>query len=405
MARLRYHAIDGGGKVRRGTAVAFHEKDLEDRLRDRGLTLISSKTVKDDGRIGKLSGGKIKPRMLVEFYRRFAQTVEMGLPILTGLEENAKVIPSKPLKRVIEDIKGALEDGSSLFDAMGQFPRVFEKLDLGIIRMGEQSGMLPQCLNDLADFLEWKEDLRGTIKRATIYPCFVLVAITGVIGVWVGYVLPQVGSMLLDMGVEIPTITKVIMATSVFLQANWKSMLFGFLGVIGAVYLLQKTKRGKLIFHKYLLRVPVIGDLAANISFARLSRNFATMHRAGMTIPKIFQVLSDNVLGNRHLERQVAATYHELEMGQSLAESFESAGGFPPLLVGGIRHGEVTGALEESFNRMGTYYDGEVKRSVEVLINAFEPAIMLLLGGVFGVIILSIMLPLYDVLGNLGQSY
>ncbi len=405
MARLSYQAIDQGGKVRRGTAVAFHEGDLEGRLRERGLTLIKSKTVKEEGQISKLSGGKIKPRMLVEFYRRFAQTIEMGLPILTGLEENAKVIPSKPLKRVIEDIKGALEDGSTLFDAMGQFPHVFERLDLGIIRMGEQSGMLPQCLNDLADFLEWKEDLRGTIKRATIYPCFVLLAITGVIGVWVGYVLPQVGTLLVEMGVEIPKITQVIMASSVFLQANWKSMIFGSIGFVAALYLLQKTKQGKLIFHKYLLKVPVIGELAANIAFARLSRNFATMHRAGMTIPKIFKVLSDSVLGNRHLERQVAETYRELEMGQSLAESFENAGGFPPLLVGGIRHGEVTGSLEESFNRMGAYYDGEVKRSVEALINAFEPAIMLLLGGVFGVIILSIMLPLYDVLGTLGQTY
>ncbi len=405
MARLSYQAIDRGGKVRRGTAVAFHEGDLEERLRERGLTLITSKQVKEEGRIGKLSGGRIKPRMLVEFYRRFAQTVEMGLPILTGLEENAKVIPSKPLKKVIEDIKGALEDGNTLFDAMSQFPKVFDRLDLGIIRMGEQSGMLPQSLNDLADFLEWKEDLRGTIKRATIYPCFVLVAITGVIGVWVGYVLPQVGSMLLDMGVEVPKITQIIMATSLFLQANWQGMIIGLLGVVGAFYLLQRTKQGKRIFHKYLLRLPVIGELAANIAFARLSRNFATMHRAGMTMPSIFRVLSDSVLGNRHLEKQVAAAYRELERGHSLAESFENAGGFPPLLVGGIRHGEVTGSLEESFNRMGTYYDGEVKRSVQALINAFEPAIMLLLGGVFGVIILSIMLPLYDVLGGLGQAY
>jgi type II secretory pathway component PulF len=405
MGRLRYQAIDQGGKVRRGTVVAFHEGDLEDRLRDRGLTLISSKPAKDDGKISKLAGGKIKPRLLVEFYRRFAQTVDMGLPILTGLEENAKVIPSKPLKRVIEDVKGALEDGSTLFDAMGQFPKIFEKLDLGIIRMGEQSGVLPQCLNDLADFLEWKEDLRGTIKRATIYPSFVLLAISGVIGVWVGYVLPQVGSMLLDMGVELPGITKAILTTSEFLQTNWKSLVFGVFALFGTAYLLQKTKRGKLIFHEYLLRVPIIGALAGNIAYARLSRTFATMHRAGMTIPKIFSVLSSSVLGNRHLEAQVALAFHELEMGQSLAESFENAGGFPPLLVGGIRHGEITGSLEESFNRMGTYYDGEVNRAVEVLINAFEPAIMLLLGGVFGVIILSIMLPLYDVLGGLGQAY
>lgn len=405
MARLRYQAIDRGGKVCRGTVVAFHEGDLEDRLRERGLTLISSKAVKESQPAGRLGGGKIKPRLLVEFYRRFAQTVEMGLPILTGLEENAKVIPSKALKGVIEDIKAALEDGNTLFDAMGQFPNVFAKLDLGIIRMGEQSGVLPQCLNDLADFLEWREDLRGTIKRATIYPCFVLLAITGVIGVWVGYVLPQVGTLLQDMGVELPGVTKAILATSRFLQGNWQAMGLGTLAIAASTYLFQRTKQGKKIFHKYLLRIPVIGELAANISFARLSHNFATMHRAGMTVTKIFTVLSDGVLGNRHLEAQVARAYHELQMGQSLAESFDNAGGFPPLLVGGIRHGEVTGSLEDSFNRMGAYYDGEVKRSVQVLINAFEPAVMLLLGGVFGLIILAILLPLYDVLGGLGQAY
>jgi type IV pilus assembly protein PilC len=400
MGRHSFQAIDQTGKVRRGTVVAFHEGDLEDRLREKGLTLIKSKPVKDNDQLSKLAGGKVKPRMLVEFYRRFAQTLEMGLPILTGLEENAKVIPSKALKRVIEDIKGALEDGSSLFDSMGQFPKIFEKLDLGIIRMGEQSGVLPQCLNDLADFLEWKEDIRGTIKRATIYPCFVLLAITAVIGVWVGYVLPQVGTLLLEMGVPLPGITKVILTTSHFVQAYWMWMIGGVVGFAGSVYLLQTTKQGKKIFHQCLLRLPVVGDLAGNIAFARFSHNFSTMHRAGMTIPKIFNVLSDNVLGNRYLEERVARAFHELQMGQSLAESFENAGSFPPLLVGGIRHGEVTGSLEESFKRMGEYYDGEVKRSVEVLINAFEPMIMLVLGGVFGMVILSIMLPLYDVLSG-----
>jgi type IV pilus assembly protein PilC len=405
MARLRYQAIDRGGKVCRGTVVAFHEGDLENRLRERGLTLVSSRPVGEERPLSGLAGGKIKPRILIEFYRRFAQTLEMGLPILTGLAENAKVIPSKPLKRVIEDIKAALEDGNTLFDAMGQFPKVFAKLDLGIIRMGEQSGMLPQCLNDLAGFLEWKEDLRGTIKRATIYPGFVLVAITGVIGVWVGYVLPQVGSLLLDLGVELPGITKVILATSRFLQANWGWLALWALGAAVSFTLAQRTKRGKKAFHEYLLRVPVIGELAANIAFARLCHNFATMHRSGMTIPKTFSVLSDNVLGNRHLEAQVARAYQELQSGRSLAESFDGAGGFPPLLVGGIRHGEVTGTLEGSFHRMGAYYDGEVKRSVQVLINAFEPAVMLLLGGVFGLIILAILLPLYDVLGTLGQAY
>ena len=405
MARHRYQALDQTGKVCRGTLVAFQEGDLETRLRERGLTLISSKPLKEYNPAGKVGGGRVKPRMLVEFYRRFAQTVEMGLPILTGLEENAKVIPSKALRRVIEEIKAALEDGSTLFEAMSRFPKIFEKLDLGIIRMGEQSGVLPECLKDLADFLEWKEDIRGTIKRATVYPSFVLLAITAVIGVWVGYVLPQVGSLLLEMGVELPGITKAILATSGFLQANWMGLALGVFALFGSVYLLQSSKRGKKIFHRYLLRLPVVGDLAGNIAYARLSHNFSTMHRSGMTMPKIFGVLSDNVLGNRYLESRVARAYQELQFGQSLAESFENAGGFPPLLVGGIRHGEVTGSLEDSFKRMGVYYDGEVKRAVQVLINAFEPLIMLVLGGVFGMIVLSILLPLYDVLSGVGQQY
>jgi type IV pilus assembly protein PilC len=151
--------------------------------------------------------------------------------------------------------------------------------------------------------------------------------------------------------------------------------------------------------------MPVVGDVVANMAYARLSHNFSTMYRAGMRINQIFLSLADNVLGNRYLEHKVERAYQELQLGQSLSESFENAGGFPPLLVGGIRHGEVTGSLEESFLRMGKYYDGEVKRAVQVMTSSFEPLIMLLLGGVFGLIILSIMLPLYDVLGGVQQSY
>ncbi len=409
MARLLYQAIDQSGRVLKGTLVATHESELERRLQERGLTLISAKPANKERKAGpltfSLTSTKVKPRMLVEFYRRFAQTLEMGLPILEGLEENAKVIPSKPLRKTIEEVKAALEEGSTLHDAMAKFPEVFDRLDLGIIRMGEQSGVLPECLADLAAFLEWKEETRGIIKRATIYPSFVMLTIFGVIGVWVGYVLPQVGSLLREMGVELPAITRAILAASEFLQAAWMWMGLGLLAVVAAFVVALKTERGKRLFHRLLLRVPLAGRIAANIAYTRLTHNFATMHRAGMPITKIFEVLSDHVLGNRYLESQVAAAHRELQAGQSLAESFDATGAFPPLLVGGIRHGEITGGLEESFKRLGEYYDGEVKRSVETLVNSFEPLIMLLLGGVFGMIILSILLPLYDVLSGVGQAY
>ncbi len=405
MARFRYQAIDDTGKVRRGTVNVLDETEVEAYVNRQGLTLVSNKRSKEGSRGGQSGLKKINPRFIVEFYRRFSQTLEMGIPILTGLEENAKMIPSKPFKKIIEEVKTSLEEGKALHTAMSQFPKVFNKLDLGLIKMGEQSAVLPQCLNELADFIEWKEDIRSTIKRATIYPCFTLLSVLGVIGVWIGYVLPQMATMLVDMGVELPTVTRVVMNTSNFFQTNWKLMGACLIVFATFVYLFQKTKRGGRLFDKYILKLPVIGLVSGNIAIARLSNNFATMHRSGIIMSSIFNILTDNVLGNRYLEAQLKLAFHELESGKTLAASFEAAGGFPPFVLGGIRHGEMTGNLDDSFKRMGDYYDAEVKRNVQTMISAFEPMILVLLGGVFGIVLFSILTPLYDVLGDIGRAY
>lgn len=405
MPRYNYQAINDTGKLLRGTLFVLSAADIEDRLMQRGLTLIKTTRIKQSKWAGHLEGGKIKPRILIEFYRRFSQTLDIGLPILTGLDENAKSIPSKALKNTIEEMRGALEEGNTLYEAMRLFPKTFPKLDLAIIRIGEQSGKLPKCMKDLADFLEWKEDIRSTVKRAIVYPCFITVAIIAVIGVWVGYVLPQMATLLTEIGVGLPGVTRAVLWTSDFLRTNWPWLVGLVLAFITAFYLFQKTKQGGHIFHKYLLKIPLIGSVMSNVALARLSHNFATMYRSGVTINNIFEMLIDNVLGNRYLEAQLALAYQEVQLGQSLAEGFENAGGFPPLLLGAVRNGESTGTVDDSFNRLGDYYDGEVKRSVQVMVNAFEPITIFLLGGVFGMIILSILLPLYNVIGDFGKAY
>jgi type IV pilus assembly protein PilC len=129
------------------------------------------------------------------------------------------------------------------------------------------------------------------------------------------------------------------------------------------------------------------------------------MHEAGMNIKGIFDILQDNALGNRYLEDKLKLAYGLIQQGKPIAESFESAGGFPSLLLGAIKNGEKTGTLSSSFNRLGDYYDREVKRSVQVMVNSFEPLTIVILGGVFGLIILSIMLPLYDVIGQIAKAY
>ena len=155
-----------------------------------------------------------------------------------------------------------------------------------------------------------------------------------------------------------------------------------------------------MLFHRYILKLPVMGRVFFNIAMARLSNNFATMYQAGMSINAIFEILSENVLGNRYLEMLLRKAFDAVQQGESIAQGFEKAGGFPPLLLGAVKNGETTGTLDESFKRLGNYYDREAQRTVQAMISAIEPLSIIMLGGIFGLIILSIMLPLYDVIGK-----
>ena len=405
MPRYLYKAVNETGDIYKGSIIAFDERDVEQRLQDKGLTFISGRVSRDSRLSGLIGNTNVKPRMLMEFYHRLAQALNLGLPILSSLDNDSMQIPSKPLKKILQETKVALECGKTFFEAMSHFPSVFERLDLSIIRMGEETGKLPKCLADLATFLEWKEETRSAIKRATIYPLFTMLVIIAVIGVWVGYVLPQMASVLTEMDITLPKVTKIILSVSLFLQTYWGYLLGLVFLVFISLFLFQKTRRGGILFHEYLLKFPILGDVMANVAYARFSHHFATMYEAGMNIKGIFDILHDNALGNRYLEEKVKLAYGLIQQGQPIGESLEDAGGFPSLLLGAINSGEKTGTLGSSFNRLGDYYDREVKRTVLVLVNSFEPLTIIILGGVFGLIILSILLPLYDVIGQIAKAY
>jgi len=400
MPKFVYQAIDSAGRLLKGSAIAASESELEGKLLDKELTLVSSQ-LHTDGFMGKsILGERIRQRDIIEFYHRLYQTLELGLPMLAALEENAVGLPSRPMRRIVDEIRIAIENGNTFTTAMSKFPKAFGKLDLAIIRMGEETGVLPKCLKDLSAFLEWKEEIRSTVKRAAIYPSFVIIVIVAVIGVWVGYVLPQLAGLLVQMGVELPTMTRFILNLSNFFRNWWAVITTAMVLSAIAVYVLQRTEKGGVLFHRHLLNLPVVGGVISNIAMARLSHNFATMYQAGMSINGIFEILSANVLGNRYLEMLLKKAFDAVQRGDAISDGFDRAGGFPPLLLGAIRNGETTGTLDVCFERLGSYYDREAKRTVQTMIAAIEPMSIIMLGGVFGLIVLSILLPLYDVIGK-----
>lgn len=400
MPNFKYKAVDGVGRLQKGTAVATDESEIEKRLSEAGLTLVESRRITVGIGAEKLLSGAVKPRMLIEFYSRLSQTLELGFPVISALEENEKIIPSKVLRKIVGELKAAIEGGNSIHEAMSRFPRVFQKLDIGIIRMGEQSGTLPNSMKRLAEFLEWKEDIRSTIKRATIYPTFIILSLFAVIAVWIGYVLPRMAGLLKEMGVPLPAVTRTVLGVSIFFKDNWLYILIC-LGLLVISFLaFGKTRQGKVLIHQYMLKIPVFGLVATNIVMARLSRNFATMYSAGMNLHKIFEILTDNILGNLYLEGRLEKAYEEIQKGRTISDGFDKAGGFSPLLLGSIRNGETTGTLDVSFARLGNYYNNEVKKSVQTLVNLMEPLSIVFLGGAFGLIALSILLPMYDVISK-----
>ncbi len=401
MPKYRYKAIDAAGKMSRGTIPAFSDTNAEQKLQQKGLTVIHSEPARENPLANFFISRRVKPRELVEFYYRLSQTLELGLPMLSALEENEKIIPTPFFRKIIEEIRMSIEAGSSLYESMLHYPRIFEPLDLAIVRLGEETGVLPGSLKELAEFIEWKEDIRSTLMRAAIYPTFIVLAIVAVISVWVGYVLPQMANLLTEMGVELPAITQVVLNVSHFMQNYWLWILGGALITGFLLYLYTKTPKGKLQFHKYILKIPLFGGILNNIAIARLSHNFATMYTAGMTINNIFEILSDKILGNRYLEWRLTIAFEDIQRGESISDAMQASGGFPTLLIGAVRNGETTGTIDDAFRRLGGYYDKEVKRNVETMINALEPLSIIILGGIFGLIALSIMLPLYDMIAEI----
>lgn len=400
MPKFRYQAIDISGRLVKGTTIAASDRELDVKLADKGLTLVSGQ-LHTDGFLSKsILGERIGNRDIIEFYHRLYQTLELGLPMLSALEENAVQLPSRSMRRIVDEIRIAIENGNTFTAAMARFPKAFGKLDLAIIRMGEETGVLPKCLKDLSAFLEWKEEIRSTVKRAAIYPSFVIIVIVAVIGVWVGYVLPQLAGLLVQMGVKLPTMTRFILDLSNFFRNWWAVITLSV--VLGGIffYLIQRTDKGGVQVHRYVLKLPILGAVISNIAMARLSHNFATMYQAGMSINGIFEILSENVLGNRHLELLLKKAFDAVQGGDSISDGFDKAGGFPPLLLGAVRNGESTGTIDVCFKRLGNYYDREAKRTVQTMIAAIEPMSIIMLGGIFGFIVLSILLPLYDVIGK-----
>ena len=392
------------GKTRRGVATSGERvadsKDAVIALLRREQVLVTS--IKEKGKelaLPKLGGG-IKAKDIAIFTRQFSVMIDAGLPLVQCLEILGSQQENESFKKVLLGVRQDVEGGSSLADAMKKHPRAFDDLFVNMIAAGEAGGILDTILKRLAVYIEKAVKLRAQVKSAMIYPVAVISIAGLVVGVILWKVIPTFAAMFAGLGAQLPLPTRIVITAS-----NWFVRLLPFLvmGAIAMVITIRRyyaTYRGRRVLDGLLLKVPVMGMLLQKISVARFCRTLATLMASGVPILDGLEITA-KTSGNAIIEDAIMTTRKSVEGGQTLAQPLKAIEVFPSMVVQMISVGEQTGALDTMLSKISDFYEDEVDQAVTNLMTLMEPILILFLGTTVGGIVISMYLPIFDLINQL----
>jgi type IV pilus assembly protein PilC len=400
MASYEYKAVDKLGHPARGGLEAVNEVDLELRLRRMGLDLITYKQVerRAGGSLG--AGGKITRQDLINLCFDLEQMIRSGIPLLDGLRDIRDSIESPRFRDVLTAMSEDMEGGKVLSQCMANHPDVFDNVFVSLIRAGEQSGQLPEVFKNLADNLKWLDELISQTRRLLILPLLTLVIVLGVLVVLLIVLVPQIASMFKTMGLALPVQTKVLIAVSGFMTQFWY-VVFGvpLLAFVIAAVAINRSSRVSYMWDYAKLRMPLVGSTFQKIIMSRFANVFGLMYRSGITVLDSIKICED-VVGNKVISHGLARAGQQIAAGESLTETFQNLGMFPPLVIRMLRVGETTGALDTSLMNITYFYNRDVKESVDKAQKMLGPAMTVVLGGMLAFVVWAVLGPVYDILGK-----
>jgi type IV pilus assembly protein PilC len=400
MPSYEYKAIDRTGQPARGGLEAVNEVDLELRLRRMGLDLITYKQV--DRRASSIgSGGKITRQDLINLCFDLEQMIRSGIPIIDGLRDMRDTLENPRFRDVLTAMTEDMEGGRVLSQCMANHPEVFDNVFVSLVRAGEQSGQLPEIFRNLADNLKWLDELISQTRRLMIYPILTLVVVLGVLVALLIVLVPQIAALFKTMGLVLPAQTKILIAVSGFMTQYWY-VVFGtpVVALIVAVVAIRRSTRVAYMWDYAKLRMPIVGATFQKIILSRFSNVFALMYRSGITILDAIKICED-VVDNRVVSDGLARAGQQIAAGESLTETFQNLGLFPPLVIRMLRVGENTGALDSALMNVTYFYNRDVRESVDKAQKMLGPAMTLVLGGMLAFVVWAVLGPVYDILGKI----
>jgi type IV pilus assembly protein PilC len=394
MPLYTYKAIDAHGKAVIGRVDAGNVFDLEQRLSRMGLDLVTGAPTQQKGRL--IGGSKVPRQDLINFCFHLEQLSGAGVPIVEGLIDLRESTENLRFREVVGGLVETIEGGKSLSQALADYPEVFSKVVVSLVRSGEQTGKLSEVLKSLAETLKWEDELHAQTKKLMMYPAFVGSTVLVVTMFLMIYLVPQMTGFIRNMGQEIPLQTRILIHVSNFFVGYWWLVIAAPIALWFGLKTATKTNPSVAYALDHLkLRVPLIGPILRKIILSRFASSFAMMYSSGITVLDAIRS-SEEIVGNRPLENALRSAGQQIAEGKGLTMAFTDVGLFPPLVIRMLRIGENTGALDRALLNVSYFYNREVRESIGKVQALIEPVMTIVLGLILGWVMLSVLGPVYD---------
>ena len=399
MARFVYEAKTGPKDVVKGTLVADNKSAAIQKISRMGYYLLSleeeSEVLNRSQSYATYFSDKISIKNITDFTRQLSDLLEAGITIAKALDILHGQTQNKRLKKVILDIRDYCISGNPLSEALMRHPRVFSNLYMNMVKSGETGGMLDSILKRLSDYYEKQFDIQTKIRTALAYPILMTVVGFTTIVILITFVMPKMTVMFSDFGQALPLPTQILLGISSIIQNYWLILILFIAGITMTVMKIYNTPHGKLTIDSFKLNSPILGPMIRKVEIARFTRTLSTLLENGVPILGALQIVLETV-GNTVIKEDIEKAASAVKEGSGLAQGLSGASSVPPAVINMIAIGEEGGHVEKSLMKVAQSYERESDEAIKVMMSLIEPLLILTLGVVVGFIVISMLLPIFE---------
>src|SRR5262245_42336498 len=397
MITFAYQARDASGRIVSGIQDALNEDNAVTSLMSRGLMVLSLQKKSVASGKAKKRTFKVKETDLVLFTRQLATMIEAGISLvegLTALYDQCDPKRQRSLRQVISDVTTRVQGGETFHESIAKHPRVFNRLFVSMVKAGESGGLLAEILERLAGFLEASARLRKKVKSAMTYPVIVICIALLITTFLIVRVVPIFGEIFKDFGAKLPAPTQFLIDVSEFVRGEWYFLLLGIGGTIFGIRTFLHSTRGRQLWDRWRLKLPVFGPLVHKICMSRFARTFAQLIRSGVPILEVLDIVGGSA-GNHVIENSIKSVAEDVEKGDNLSVAMSKKPIFPPMLLRMVSAGEATGKIDNMLEKMADFWDEEIEAMLDALTSLIEPMLIVFLGVIVGGIVIAMFLPIF----------